>query len=310
MKDNDKIPLVSVVMSTYNGSKFIKEAIDSILSQTFDDFEFIIWNDGSTDNTEKIIKDYHDPRIRYFYHENTGLGEALHLACEKARGQYIARMDDDDISLPQRLEQEVAFLNSRPECVLVSSAVFFISEDGRTIGRSFPCTSDVVLRASIFANNMIVHPMVMFRTIPYKKAGGYVRVRSSQDRVTWSRLSKYGQFANIHEPLGKYRLLDSSISHTSNPYFWVIYELRTKMIKDDTILDSDVEKYNELYLYSKLHLKKKSLDVENAERKRGWDEMFFDAIHNIVGDNNTERIISSIKNVFFRYKYRRFIQTK
>lgn len=307
---SEKDPMVSVVLCTYNGSRFIKEAIDSILSQTFRDFEFIIWNDGSTDETEAIVKKYCDPRIRYFYHNNTGLGDALHAACERARGAFIARMDDDDISLPERLEQEVAYLNSHPECVLVSSAVFFINEKGDSIGRSFPCTSDEVLRASIFANNMIVHPMAMFRTKPYIEAGGYVRVRTSQDRVTWSRLSRYGQFANIPSPLGKYRLLNSSISHLSNPYFWVIYELRTKMIRDDVILDSDVEKYNELYLYSKLHLKKNNQGIDKCERAKGWDEILFNVIHLITGDKNAEKIISSIKNLVFRYKYRRYIRIK
>ena len=85
---------VSVVLCTFNDERTIKEAIESILCQSYNNFEFIIWNDGSTDGTEEIIKSYKDNRIRYFFHENTGLGEALRLACAEAKGKYIARMDN------------------------------------------------------------------------------------------------------------------------------------------------------------------------------------------------------------------------
>ena len=125
---------VSVVLCTFNDEKTIKEAIESILCQSYNIFEFIIWNDGSTDGTEKIIKSYDDNRIRYYYHENTGLGEALRLACAEAKGKYIARMDGDDICLPSRIQKQVEFLESHPDYVLVSSAVFYIDEIGEQIG--------------------------------------------------------------------------------------------------------------------------------------------------------------------------------
>mgnify|MGYP001537946173 FL=1 len=91
---------ISVVMSCYNSERFLRQSIDSILMQSYREFEFIIWNDGSTDSTEEIIKSYHDERIRYFYAPNQGLGSALAAACKEARGRYIARMDDDDIAMP------------------------------------------------------------------------------------------------------------------------------------------------------------------------------------------------------------------
>lgn len=306
MKKYNEKPLVSVVLCTCNGSRFIKEAIDSILTQSFKNFEFIIWNDGSTDSTEEIIKSYSDDRIRYFYHENTGLGEALRLACEKARGKYIARMDDDDISMAERLEKEFDFLEKNLDCVLVSSAVTFIDENGNITGRSFPCTDRTVLRCVIQVNNMIVHPMVMMRTDAYLKAGGYVPVRTAQDRVTWSRLSRYGNFANLPSPLGKYRLLDSSVSHTFNPYFMVIYELRSKMIRDKEILESDVQMYNELYLYSKQFIKREA--SPRKMRHKGWDDKLFSILSPILGGGAAEIMISGIKNFYFKFKYRRYIK--
>ena len=111
---------ISVVMSCYNSERFLRQSIDSILMQSYREFEFIIWNDGSTDSTEEIIKSYHDERIRYFYAPNQGLGSALAAACKEARGRYIARMDDDDIAMPNRLDKELAFLELHPDYILAS----------------------------------------------------------------------------------------------------------------------------------------------------------------------------------------------
>ena len=122
---------ISVVMSCYNSERFLRQSIDSILMQSYREFEFIIWNDGSTDSTEEIIKSYHDERIRYFYAPNQGLGSALAAACKEARGRYIARMDDDDIAMPNRLDKELAFLELHPDYILVSCLCEFITEEGK-----------------------------------------------------------------------------------------------------------------------------------------------------------------------------------
>lgn len=248
---NNSTPSVSVVMSCYNGERYIKEAIDSILAQTFTDFEFIIWDDGSTDSSRDIIESYQDDRIRYFYHENTGLGMALRLACEHAKGKYIARMDADDISLPERLYKEVEFLEMNLDYVLVSSAVRYIDENGIDHGRTFPCTKDTVLKNALLKTSMIVHPMVMMRRESYQEAGGYIPVVVFEDRIFWSRLAKYGKFANLSCILGKYRLLGSSISHISNPYSSVLYAYRNKMIEDEMISEKDIQLFNEIFIYSK-----------------------------------------------------------
>ena len=121
-----KAPLLSVVLCTYNDERYIAKTINSVLSQSLSDFEFIIWNDGSTDRTEEIIKSFADKRIKYYFHSNTGLGTALALACKEARGKYIARIDGDDLCLPYRFEKEIGFLDSHPDYVLVSSSVLYM----------------------------------------------------------------------------------------------------------------------------------------------------------------------------------------
>lgn len=290
--------MISVIMSCYNAEKYLSEAIDSILSQTYGDFEFIIWNDGSKDSTEDIVKSYKDERIRYYYHTNTGLGMALKLACDKARGEFIARMDSDDISLPNRFEKEISFLKKKNDYVLVSSAVFFINEEGGVIGRSFPCTKSDVLTKS---RHMTVHPMVMMRRDAYLKSGGYIPLKYMEDDVFWSRMAKQGKFGNITTPLGKYRLLPSSLGHNRSFYDNVLTEFRNKMINDETIVESDVEMYNYLYQYFK-QFKKQIPDAQIAQMGKSTEEQVFNVLRALLGQHIAEQLIVGIKNIIYSFK--------
>lgn len=140
-------PKVSVVMSVYNGEKYLPETIDSILNQTFKDFEFIIINDGSTDKTAKILTSYDDPRIRIFNQENMGLTKSLNRAISLAKGEYIARMDADDISYPERLKKQVDYLNKNPDIGLVGSKYIRIDKRGRKIDEiNVPIGTDNILK--------------------------------------------------------------------------------------------------------------------------------------------------------------------
>ena len=254
----DNRPTISVVMSCYNASKYLRLAIDSILSQSYSDFEFIIWNDGSTDDTEDIIRSYTDSRIRYFYHSNTGLGQALCLACREARGKYIARMAADDISLPHRLATELSFLESHADYALVSSAVNYIDDEGAYLGRSFPYTWDSIIKSVIFTNTFIVHPAVMFRRESYLACEGYMNVYGAEDRVLWGRMRTYGKYANLSVPLLNYRLLSGSLSHdTIDPsYLTILRCLRAKMAKDEEVNNDDLLLHNQLFVYSRQHASK------------------------------------------------------
>lgn len=284
----EKVPVISVVMSVYNGSRFLRESIDSILSQSFKDFEFIIWNDGSSDNSEDIVKSYEDPRIRYFYHDNAGLGKALNLACREARGKYIARMDDDDISLPDRLKKEYEYLESHIDTVLVSSSAYYIDENGSILGQSFQYTNSKVIKSHIF------HPAVLFRKEAYEKTQGYSATKNSQDTLLWSKLSKFGKLANIEEPLINYRLINSSISHCSDSnsaYYQMQLLLRDKMCKDEIIQDEDVELYNKLAaLTPKV--------TEEYHYKHSFEEAIHKGLSAIVGERKSRHIVIGLKNIY------------
>ena len=127
---------ISVVMSVYNSEKYIIEAIESVLSQTFNDFEFIIVNDGSTDNSLSLIKSINDPRIKIIDQENKGLSKALNIGINIAKGKYIARLDADDIALPTRFEKQYKFLENNPECVALGTEAIYTTEDGKELYRS------------------------------------------------------------------------------------------------------------------------------------------------------------------------------
>lgn len=301
MKNESNTPLISVVMCTYNTEKFIAEAIDSVLSQTICDFEFIIWDDGSTDNTREIVESYQDNRIKYYYHENTGLGMALRLACAEATGKYIARMDSDDICLSDRLFKQVEYLEMHPEYVLVSSAVFDIDDKGAILGRVFPCSSDTVLKGVLkYPSSMISHPMAMMRRSAYEKAGGYIPIRKSQDMLFWSRMASQGKFYNISKPLGKYRLLSSSLDHAYNPYTPVIRAFLRKMICDEVVLDSDVDTFNSFYQYSKKYIKKDG--KSESKYKKSVEERLYSLICPLLGQNLAEKTIVAFKNGYYNIK--------
>src|SRR3954471_13594365 len=130
-----KDPLVSIILPAYNVEKYLGKAIDSILQQTFTDFEFIIIDDGSTDGTEKILKNYSDPRIVYLKHEaNMGLVYTLNHCISLARGIYIGRMDGDDISLPDRIQKQFEYLQIKQDVDVLATQVRLIDEDGNAIG--------------------------------------------------------------------------------------------------------------------------------------------------------------------------------
>ena len=290
-------PLVSVVMCTYNDERFIKETIDSVLSQSFSNFEFIIWNDGSTDSTEEIIKSFKDERIRYFYHENTGLGQALALACKEAKGKYIARIDGDDICFPYRLEKEVAYLESHPEVVLVSSSVIYIDENGETLGRSFPWTWNRNIKHQL----NIVHPAAMFRKEVYENTCGYQDIKSAQDRILWSKMAKYGKFHIINEPLIKYRWIQSSLSHSidpSSPYATILEVIRKKLCTDDIIQPIDTEYHNIFY-----QLSKKAGKSSGWAYQQSYEEKLATVLGSIIGEKSSNSIITLFKNIFAYIRY-------
>lgn len=208
---NEKSPLVSVVMPTYNGAQFIREAIDSILSQSFKEFEFIIVDDGSMDETEEIIRSYADKRIVYIKKEqNSGISDSLNRGISLSRGKYIARMDDDDISLPHRFETQLKVFENNSKIIVCGS----VSEIDNGKKKSNNPESHDEIKLSLLFHNCMIHPSVMMLKKPLELALYNVDFVPSEDYDLWSRLIWEGEFYNIQNPLIQYRDHDDSETST------------------------------------------------------------------------------------------------
>jgi glycosyltransferase involved in cell wall biosynthesis len=205
MKDSAPNPVVSVILPVYNGEKFLREAIDSMLSQTFRDFELIIVDDGSTDRSGEIIRSYDDKRIvRVGHIGNQGLVASLNSAIRLAKGQLIARMDADDVALPHRLAKQVEVFHSHPS-VCVTGTNYFFLDGGRKRSRHFAADNDYLKALLLFAT-CFSHPTVMMRNV-FRELNIYYdgAFRHVEDYKLWTDLSGAGDFHFIEEPLLVYR---------------------------------------------------------------------------------------------------------
>jgi hypothetical protein len=203
------MPLVSVLMSVYNNAPTLRAALDSVLAQTFPDFEFIIIEDGSTDVSKAIIQRYPDPRLVVIENErNLGLTAALNVGLHRAGGAYVARMDADDVALPTRLEKQVAYLEQHPEAGILGTAAEVIDVAGNAQGVARRPQDDLSIRWMSLLANPFLHPTVMFRRalLVEHRLQYDERFNTTQDYDLWCRLLEYTQGTNLAEPLLQYRL--------------------------------------------------------------------------------------------------------
>ncbi len=209
------MPLVSVLMSVFNGEAFLGEAVSSVLSQSFADFELIVVNDASTDGSGALLRGWTDARLRVIEQPvNAGLVEALNLAASHARGSLLARMDADDVAHPERLKHQVAAFAQRPALVLLGTAFDLIDARGEALGRQTVKSGDGVLRTALLENNPFGHPTAMMRADAFRAAGGYRALggRFAQDYDLWLRLADLGEMDNLPEALLRYRVHEGQIS--------------------------------------------------------------------------------------------------
>jgi glycosyltransferase involved in cell wall biosynthesis len=186
-------PKVSVVMSAYNGGRYLQAAIESILGQTYPDFEFIIIEDGSSDNSLETLREYagRDERIRLIEnHENIGLALSLNKGIEAAGGKYIARMDADDISLPGRFARQLDYLESHPKIWVLGSGIQIIDENGKVLRNVDYSNDPEVLRWNMMlgAEGIVCHPASMLRKELFETIGIFKDIPTSQDHELWTRL--------------------------------------------------------------------------------------------------------------------------
>lgn len=247
-ENSEKAPRVSVLISVYNGERFLKSAIESILGQTFTDFEFLILDDGSTDSTWEILGKYanKDARIVLVRNDrNLGLTRSLNKGLRLVRSEYLARQDADDISLPERLELQVKFLDAHPEVSLVGTGMEIIDKNDEILRLQQPPTDHESITAELLLkNHAIGHSTVMAKLSALKEFGGYnERLPYAQDYELWCRLSQTKQIANLPEILVRWRDTPGSISRDRREeQLECIFTVSLKAIREslkDTILDEE-----------------------------------------------------------------------
>ncbi len=244
-------PTVSVIMGVYNAEQFLHKAITSILEQTYTDFEFLIMNDGSTDNTEKILQKFKkdDRRISILSQPNQGLAKSLNILIKEASGRYIARMDADDISPPDRLELQVEYLDNHLECAFVAGGCLIIDEDDLAIGGKILRNDPEKLKKILFSGkrNPFTHGLIMFRKKHLDELNLVYRFRYSQDFDLLLRLATRHPIGAIENVLYLYRegsslqgnfiLLNKRLSQRA-----FLLNLKKDLLFDDEFCISHVKK--------------------------------------------------------------------
>lgn len=205
---------LSVVLSTYNDEKYIAESINSILNQTYPYFEFIIVNDGSTDNTLSIIKSFDDSRIRLIDKPNTGLVDSLNIGVKAAKYDWIARMDGDDIAEPNRFEEEIEYL--KEGVAVVSAGIRIIDAEGKIT--SVPSSKRFLVNyATRLGLQFIVHPLAIFNKDIWGKVGGYDSyMYKNEDCDLWVKMSFWGKLIVLDKKLLRYRRHGNNITSSTD----------------------------------------------------------------------------------------------
>ena len=223
-------PRISVIMSVYNAQLYLEEAIESILNQSFSDFEFLILDDCSVDNSINILSKFtsRDARVKVFKNkENLGLTKSLNKLILLSKGEFLARMDADDISLVDRFKEQINFFDTNPDIDIVGAFSQDISEIGEVIGERTVPVSHKDIIALLPKLNPLSHPTVMMRTSEIRKIGGYdERFRTSQDYHLWFKAIGNGyKINNIPKILFQYRMNDNYASRKNFQFRWNMFKV-------------------------------------------------------------------------------------
>ena len=272
----------TVVLPVYNGEKFLPAAIESILSQSFSDFELIIIDDGSTEDIASIVRSYRDERVVFLSRENRGLGETLNELISLARGEYVIRMDADDFSLPSRIAAQVEFLDEHPEVAMLGTGISFMIGD-KVVPAFPPITEHEKIVSALFNTRFpLCHPSVAFRKRCFEEIGGYRVKGAGEDLDFFLRMSEVGKLTNLPEIHFLYRLSSTSLAlrkqgELNRGYAYAIYcaRLRRQRVPEISMEEFDVvwrqrSLVNKLYCLAYNHSERlyRGAIVSRAEGRR------------------------------------------
>jgi glycosyltransferase involved in cell wall biosynthesis len=291
------MPSVSVLLPVYNGSSYLH----SILNQDFKDFELIIIDDGSSDDSAEIIKQYSDPRIHYFYQDNQGLASTLNRGINLARGNYIARQDQDDVSTSNRLSLQVNFLDENPGYAMVGSAAEIWANGKKTSRVLRHPTTDAELRFGLLFRNYFVHSSVLIRRNVLMELGGYCTDPARQppeDYELWCRISRDHKMANLIEPLVSYHEVSDSMSRQGvNPFQQKLIALTQENIEWAVNLTGGSQEA--LFLSNLMHKNYEACELMSWEKTRNY----FDLVVSEFSSRTNISINSFMEQIKFLRRY-------
>jgi glycosyltransferase involved in cell wall biosynthesis len=253
IKVSVKAPLVSVLLPVYNAEKYLNLAIESILRQSFKDFEFVIIDDKSTDSSKQIIASYAtiDSRIKFISNpENQGGCRTLLAGLSHCNGTYIVRMDNDDWSFPDRLAKQVRYMESNRRVGILGGAIELINERGVVIGRRHYESSDERIRKKIFFSSPFAHPAVIIRRSVLDVVGAYnISYAPADDYELYFRIGKVSEFANLTDVILKYRVSNGSMTVTQTRKM----EIETVRVRNVYLSEGSYNTRIVHYLFNFLH---------------------------------------------------------
>ena len=231
---------ITVMMPAYNAGEYIAEAIESVLLQTFSDFELLIINDGSTDNTVEIIHSFNDNRIVLIHQENLGIAAALNNGLLHARAEYIARFDADDICYPDRLEKQYRFVQSNPGYIVVGSAADYMDATGNYIFTHYPqaITNEQVKKLS-YNICPFIHASVLYKKDAIESIGYNIDAHSFEDHLLWQQLKRKGKMYNLTDRLLSVRLNPGSLTIDERKRPKTFHEIKNKALRTETISNAE-----------------------------------------------------------------------
>lgn len=231
-------PNVSIIIATFNREKLLHEAIQSVLSQTYDNFELIIIDDGSTDNTPSMITEFNDPRLHYQHFPNKGRSCARNVGLRLAKGNYIAFLDSDDLYLPEKLAQQVSYLDTHPETGMIYTSAYCIDEKGNLLTHKYEATTSGMIYKNIafFVPVTITLPTVMLRREVLEKTGCFdEKMHRFEDTDLWRRISKITHIDALNQYTCKLRTHSNNHLLAQNPkqILQALHYYANKIIQED-----------------------------------------------------------------------------
>ena len=291
-------PKISVNMPVYNGEQFLEEAIDSILDQTFNDFEFLIINDGSTDKSKEIIKSYSDPRIRYFENKkNLGITATRNIGLAQAQGEYLAIIDCDDFAYPNRFEEQVEFLDQNTDISMVAcwAEIEMLNEQGDVVHVVWRTNApNHKIPSLLLFSNFFIQSTIMLRKFDIP-VGGYRDFDPAEDYDLWTRLTAHRAAYLIRKPLVRYRVHGNNVSNMENTKQEMQCERVLRYQLEKLGLRPEAE---ELKFHRKIGLLNTQFKLSSLRRAETW-MMNIIAANEVTNIFDTKALMEVVADIWF-----------